>query len=76
MTHEIFSRHGNIAVEEKPNGEHAYLLGNFKEKKDAAIFLKEVMLPRYPTARLVYYLKGKRIGYTKYIKPKKGNQPR
>ena len=76
MTHEIFSRHGNIAVEEKPNGEHAYLLGNFKEKKDAAIFLKEVMLPRYPTARLVYYLKGKRIGYTKFIKPKKGNQPR
>ncbi len=76
MTHEVFSRHGNIAVEQKANGEHAYLLGNFKEKKDAAIFLREVMLPRYPTARLVYYLNGKRIGYTKFITPKKGNQPR
>jgi len=76
-TSEIFKRHGNIFLENKLNGEHAYLLGNFKEKKDAAAFLQEVMLKRYPTAKLVYYLNGRRIGYTKFIPPKKGNnQPR
>jgi len=70
---EIFQRHGNIYLEKKANSEHTYMLGSFKEKKDAAMFLKEVILKRYPTARLVYFLKGKRIGYTRYIPPKKNS---
>lgn len=69
----IFQRHGNIFSEKKSNGEHAYMIGSFKEKKDAATFLKEILIKRYPTARLVYFLNGKRIGYTRYIPPKNNN---
>jgi len=62
-TNPMFYQHGNIILERKPSGEFAYLLGDFKEKRDASVFLREVILPRYATAKLVYYIKGKRVGY-------------
>jgi len=62
-TNPMFYQHGNIILEQKKSGEYAYLLGDFKEKRDAAIFLREVILPRYETAKLVYYVQGKRVGY-------------
>ena len=62
-TNPMFFQHGNIILEHKSSGEYAYLLGDFKEKKDAAAFLREVILPKYATAKLVYYTKGKRVGY-------------
>lgn len=59
-THKIFSQHGNIAMEQKENGVHSYLLGSYRDQKEAQLFLKEIMLPRYPNANLVYFSNGKR----------------
>lgn len=58
--HDIFRRHGNIAIERKTNGVYSYLLGSFTDKVQAEVFLNESILERYPSASLVFYENGKR----------------
>lgn len=60
-THEVFNRHGNITVEEQPNGIYSYMLGEFRDQQMAENFLKEHLLETYPAANLVLYNNGKRV---------------
>ncbi len=59
-THEIFNRHGNITLEQQPNGIYSYMLGDFRDQQMAENFLKEHLSEKYPMANLVYYYNGKR----------------
>ncbi len=61
LSHEIFSRHGNIMLEETNKGTYAYLLGKFNNKSDASDFMNRVLSERYANARVVEYLEGRRI---------------
>ncbi len=61
ISHQIFSRHGNIVVEENKDGNFAYLLGDFDDKEDANDFLNNILIKRYPGARVVQFEKGRRI---------------
>ncbi|HFC00160.1 MAG TPA: OmpA family protein [Phaeodactylibacter sp.] len=60
-SHRLFSQHGNLTMEETKSGGFAYLLGEFAEKKDAEAFLKNIITPRYPNAKVIDYFKGKRV---------------
>lgn len=60
-SHVIFTQHGNLTLEETKEGTFAYLLGDFKEKKDAVQFLEFIVAPRYPEGRVVSYFKGRRV---------------
>jgi outer membrane protein OmpA-like peptidoglycan-associated protein len=61
LSHEIFSNHGNLLLEETKSGTYAYLLGSFKDEAESSDFLKNVLISRYPNARVVQYLNGKRV---------------
>ena len=60
-SHEIFAKHGNITVEQKKDGTYAYLLGDFSDWRDANKFLTNILLQRYPDARVVRYKRGNRL---------------
>jgi len=60
MSHEIFSRHGNIYKEQRKDGSFAYLLGDFKAETNAYNFLDSIMKERYPNARVIGYELGRR----------------
>ncbi|MEM9823746.1 MAG: OmpA family protein, partial [Bacteroidota bacterium] len=60
-SHEIFSKHGNITVEQRKDGVFAYLLGDFKNEKDAKMFLDTIMSKRYPGARVIQFRRGNRM---------------
>ena len=62
LSHVIFSRHGNITIEQKKNGNYAYLIGDFKSKRQAKEFLNAVLLKPYPNAKVVKYRRGNRVG--------------
>jgi len=59
-SHEIFNRHGNIALEQQSNGLYSYMLGYFQDKQQADIFLKDYLIEKYPSANIVFYDNGKR----------------
>ena len=61
MSHDIFSRHGNIYKEQRKDGSFAYLLGDFKAETNAFNFLDSIMKERYPNARVIGYELGRRI---------------
>lgn len=60
MSHEMFSRHGNIYKEQRKDGSYAYLLGDFKAETNAYNFLDSIMKERYPNARVIGYKLGRR----------------
>ncbi len=74
----IFKQHGQVKKELRSDGGYSYLLGGFDKKKEASTFLKEVVISRYPMAKVVYYVNGKFVGYV-YIPRSASNdnpQPR
>ena len=60
-SHAIFSKHGNITMEQKKDGSYAYLMGDFEDWRDANKFLTNILLSRYPDARVIRYKKGNRL---------------
>ena len=46
---------------DKKNGSYAYLLGSFTNEKDANEFLQQVLKARYPSAKVIKYLRGNRL---------------
>ncbi len=60
MSHDIFSRHGNIFKEQRKDGSYAYLLGDFRAETNAYNFLNSIMKERYPNARVIGYELGRR----------------
>jgi len=63
LSHEIFSKHGNIVIEQKKNGAYAYLIGDFNNKTSAKNFTRDVISKTYPSARVVKYVNGLRANY-------------
>lgn len=61
-SHELFKVFGNLTVEKTAKG-FSYLLGDFKDSKDAELFLTNIIKPRYPAAKLVKYESGRRLVY-------------
>jgi len=62
-SHELFQVFGNLTMEKTAQG-YAYLLGDFKETKDATLFLTNIIKPRYPEAKLIKYESGRRLVYS------------
>lgn len=60
-SHEIFSKHGNIIMDEQSNGSYSYMMGSFSNWRDANKFLNSIILARYPDARVVRYKNGDRL---------------
>ena len=60
-SHQIFTQHGDLALEETKDGTFAYLLGDFNQLKDVEGFLQHIVMPRYPDAKIVQYIDGKRV---------------
>jgi len=60
LSHEIFSHHGNVTVEQKKDGTYAYLLGDFKTMENAQNFLNSIIIERYQGAMVVSYKNGYR----------------
>ena len=60
-SHEIFSRHGNITVDQTKDGTYAYLLGDFSNEDDASNFLNSIMKTRYAKARVIQFKRGNRM---------------
>ncbi|MFK8104591.1 MAG: OmpA family protein [Saprospiraceae bacterium] len=61
LSHVIFTRHGDITLEQKKNGTYAYLIGDFKSEAQASEFLKAILKDRYPNAKVIKYKKGYRV---------------
>lgn len=60
-SHKIFTQYGNLILEETKEGKYAYMLGEFSEEKDAKSFLKSIIAPKYPKAKVIRFLNGRRI---------------
>ncbi len=60
-SHEIFSKHGDLSVEQRKDGAYAYLMGDFADWRDANKFLTSIVLASYPDARVIRYKKGRRL---------------
>ncbi len=57
----IFEEFGNILVEENLNPKYCYLIGTFVSEEGAEKYLNEVIVSRYPNAKVVRFKEGKRI---------------
>lgn len=60
-SHELFTQYGYLILEQTKDGKYAYLLGEFTEEKDAKSLLENIIIPRYPNAKIVQYLNGRRV---------------
>jgi hypothetical protein len=57
----LFDQFGNVYYDKLSKGGYSYcILANFSSKKSVEHFLKTIILPKAPEARLVEYRKGKR----------------
>ena len=61
ISHSLFTQYGDLILEQTKDGKYAYLLGEFLNEKDAKSFLENIIAPRYPGARIVQYLNGRRV---------------
>jgi len=57
--HEIFKRYGKIFLDDTGTS-FSYMIGSFQYKDGADKFLKTVILPFYPEAKVIRYKEGKR----------------
>ena len=60
-SHELFTQYGYLILEQTKDGKYAYLLGEFTEQKDAKSLLENIITPKYPNAKIVQYLNGRRV---------------
>ncbi len=61
LSHGLFTRHGNLQLEETKEGSFAYMIGDFKKEKEAKGFLKQVLAHQYPDAKVIRYKNGRRL---------------
>lgn len=59
--HKIYQEFGNLRVEENNDDIYCYLIGNFKSKETVDKFLNDIILSRYPEAKVIELKKGKRL---------------
>jgi hypothetical protein len=59
--HDLFFQHGNLSMElVLPDSIYSYTLGQFEERPKAETFLYDLLIHRYPDARVVEYENGQR----------------
>ena len=59
--HDLFFQHGNLSMElVLPDSIYSYTLGQFEERPKAEEFLYDLLIHRYPDARVVEYEDGQR----------------
>jgi hypothetical protein len=58
--HDLFFQHGNLSMEMLPDSTYSYTLGQFQERPKAERFLYDLLIDRYPDARVVKYEEGER----------------
>lgn len=59
--HSIFQQYGQVKMEQKPNGEFAYLLGGFSSAKEAKSYIEKILSVRFPASKVVQYENGERV---------------
>lgn len=59
--HDIFFQHGNLALEKLGEKAYSYTLGQFPSAGEAGEFMAAFLQQRYPNARVIEYLEGKRL---------------
>ena len=59
--HKIYQEFGNLRVNSTLDGDFCYLIGNFASKETVDKFLNDIILPRYPNAKVVSFENGKQI---------------
>ncbi|HKK80463.1 MAG TPA: hypothetical protein VJ933_12585 [Phaeodactylibacter sp.] len=58
--HDLFFQHGNLSMEMLPDSTYSYTLGAFQERPKAERFMYNLLIDRYPDARVVEYEEGER----------------
>lgn len=58
--HDLFFQHGNIMLEELGEEQFSYTLGDFKTRAEAEKFMEELLIGRYPEAKVAAYVEGVR----------------
>jgi hypothetical protein len=58
--HDLFFQHGNLSMEMLSDSTYSYTLGQFQERPKAERFMYNLLIDRYPDARVVEYEKGER----------------
>lgn len=56
--HNIYQEFGNLRIKATINSQFCYLIGSFKTKEACTNFLNNIILPRYPEAKLVEFSEG------------------
>ncbi|MFK7949888.1 MAG: hypothetical protein AB8G11_20025 [Saprospiraceae bacterium] len=59
--HEIYQEFGNLRVKTTINGEFRYLIGSFTNKDAGINFLNNIILPRYPKAKITKFENGNQL---------------
>jgi|GEM_PF-1781862 hypothetical protein len=57
----IFQEFGNLKVRENINSNYCYLIGGFKSEKTATSFLNNIIIIRYPEAKVIELKDGERV---------------
>lgn len=60
-SHDIFFQHGKLVEDQLQDGTYSYLLGDFQAADEAAAFMLDFLIKRYPKARVVEYDGGSRL---------------
>ena len=61
ITDPIFTQHGNIILHQVSDTKFSYMLGDFSKEEAATDFLENILLSRYPDAKVITYKNGIRL---------------
>jgi hypothetical protein len=56
----LFQNFGNVLVEKTLNPKYCYIVGGFETKSAAKIFMDNIIIERYPNAKLIEFKNGER----------------
>ncbi|MEZ5044420.1 MAG: OmpA family protein [Saprospiraceae bacterium] len=58
--HKLFDQYNNVYFEQVSDSKYAYLIGHFKQKEDAQLYVDALLANEYPEANVVQFVNGKR----------------
>lgn len=59
--HDIYQEFGNLRIKATIDGKFCYLIGSFKSKETSNDFLNNIILPRYPKAKVAEFKDGEKL---------------
>lgn len=60
--HKLFDQYNNVYFEQVSDNKYAYMIGHFKQKEDAQLYVDALLANEYPEAKVVQFVNGKRVG--------------